>query len=535
MQSFYVPAGEAPSSATGELATLESNALSNLASMNGTSFSAGAPQTLSFTTPTGCASTIWSYLEQQLGPSGPSSGPWSSYLLLSEEVPALEQTGSWANFVTMGYEFSPSAVPSTCENWTTGATVQIFSLGSQTIASVILDGAAPATAMMALPTNTQNSTGQPIPSTLIFAPDVSIGGGDVGATDLTGVTTIQLPNMQYAVCAVSPGYNEYESLPNTFTVPAPGGPALAPMDLSLNATGTTPPSSFDLDLPFGGTGGGTVSWTPDDTGSCGQYCFVFPAGTALALTESPYAGSVFTGWSGACSGTGACTVTMNSNQSLGATFNLTPGGGGGGQYTLTVSVTGTGSGSVTSTPAGISCPGTCSASFASGAGVTLTSTPASGSAFAGWSGTCSGTGACSVTMNSNQSVTAMFNLGLQIGVNGGNVLYGAASVSCTNSGGFFDNCTGSVSLSIPVGIMNGELAVAMDQASFAGGTSYASGAVPGTVSISLSWGIIQGSCVAGTTNTDIQVYDGFVNSSSTYVEIGSSVSVPLVISCGSGT
>jgi len=40
--------------------------------------------------------------------------------------------------------------------------------------------------------------------------------------------------------------------------------------------------------------------------------------------------------------------------------------------------------------------------------VNLTATPASGSAFAGWSGACSGTGACSVTMNAATSVSAMF-------------------------------------------------------------------------------------------------------------------------------
>jgi len=118
---------------------------------------------------------------------------------------------------------------------------------------------------------------------------------------------------------------------------------------------------------------------------------------------------------------------------------------------------------------------------------------------------------------------------------GANVTYVEAIVSCTNSGGFFDNCAGNVSLNIGIGIENGELAVAMDQASFTGGISYSPGAVPGTVNVSLSGGIVQGSCVTGTTYTDIQVYDGFVNSSSTYTQIGSSSSVPLAISCGPGT
>src|SRR5439155_65795 len=53
---------------------------------------------------------------------------------------------------------------------------------------------------------------------------------------------------------------------------------------------------------------------------------------------------------------------------------------------LTVSKTGTGSGTVTSSPAGISCGTTCSASFTSGTMVTLTAAPAAGSTFTGWSG-----------------------------------------------------------------------------------------------------------------------------------------------------
>ena len=77
-------------------------------------------------------------------------------------------------------------------------------------------------------------------------------------------------------------------------------------------------------------------------------------------------------------------------------------------YKLTVTKSGTGSGSVTSTPAGIDCGSTCEANFDDGASVTLTATAASGSTFTGWSGPCTGTGTCSVTMNEARSVTASF-------------------------------------------------------------------------------------------------------------------------------
>ena len=64
---------------------------------------------------------------------------------------------------------------------------------------------------------------------------------------------------------------------------------------------------------------------------------------------------------------------------------------------------------MSSSPAGISCGASCSAAFAGGTSVTLTATPASGSTFASWSGACSGTGTCSVTLDVDRSVTATFN------------------------------------------------------------------------------------------------------------------------------
>jgi len=76
---------------------------------------------------------------------------------------------------------------------------------------------------------------------------------------------------------------------------------------------------------------------------------------------------------------------------------------------LTYNKTGTGNGTATSLPAGINCTSNCSASFPVGTSVTLTAQPASGSTFAGWSGACSGTGSCTITMDTNKTVTATFN------------------------------------------------------------------------------------------------------------------------------
>lgn len=76
-------------------------------------------------------------------------------------------------------------------------------------------------------------------------------------------------------------------------------------------------------------------------------------------------------------------------------------------FDLTVSKTG--SGTVSSSPSGISCGATCSATYAAGTSVTLTAAPASGYSFSGWSGACSGTGVCSVSMSQARSVAANFS------------------------------------------------------------------------------------------------------------------------------
>jgi len=81
------------------------------------------------------------------------------------------------------------------------------------------------------------------------------------------------------------------------------------------------------------------------------------------------------------------------------------------QQELTVSTVG--QGTITSEPSGIDCGAQaiqCSEAFENGSKVTLTAEPVSGYTFTGWSGGgCSGTGTCTVTMNSNEAVTAIFN------------------------------------------------------------------------------------------------------------------------------
>lgn len=74
-----------------------------------------------------------------------------------------------------------------------------------------------------------------------------------------------------------------------------------------------------------------------------------------------------------------------------------------------LSVVKAGSGTVRSSPAGIDCGATCSASFERNSRVTLTALPSAGYTFSGWSGDCSGgTSTCTLVMDTGKSASATF-------------------------------------------------------------------------------------------------------------------------------
>ena len=160
-------------------------------------------------------------------------------------------------------------------------------------------------------------------------------------------------------------------------------------DTACTATFTTAPVNYTLTVTKTGTGSGTV-------GGGGTYV----AGTTVTPTATAASGSTFGGWSPSSCGS---SFSLNADTTCTATFTAAPVSTV--QYALTVKTTG--SGTLKSSPAGIDCSG-CSANYASGTKVTLTPVPGSGFAFTGWSGACSGAGACSVTMSSDLTVTANF-------------------------------------------------------------------------------------------------------------------------------
>lgn len=128
----------------------------------------------------------------------------------------------------------------------------------------------------------------------------------------------------------------------------------------------------------------------------------------------------------------------------------------GAYYKLTVNNNDTASGTVTSNAGGITCGDSCSYIYPSGTTVTLTARPYTGAVFGGWGGACSGTGACTVNLDSEKSITASFHTAANpingsCGSDNGKTLVSPPTNLCaagtagsvTGSGPWYWSCAGS--------------------------------------------------------------------------------------------
>jgi hypothetical protein len=148
-------------------------------------------------------------------------------------------------------------------------------------------------------------------------------------------------------------------------------------------------------------GPGYVTSTPAGI-DCGNDCTEsYPWGTSVELHATSRSGSVFRGWSGACTGTGTCTVAMDEVRNVTATFspigvvflevrntlpNAFPSYGASlvtGPNSFTCQQIGTGS-------------RRCFLTAPAGQPVTLTAIPAPGDSFESWSGPCGQATSCTV-------------------------------------------------------------------------------------------------------------------------------------------
>lgn len=159
---------------------------------------------------------------------------------------------------------------------------------------------------------------------------------------------------------------------------------------------SVPTTFYTLTVNKSPAGGGTI--TSSSAGiDCGNTCSTASAnlasGTSIILTAIPITGCTFTGWTGACTGNGTCTLSMNSNKIVGAGFNCPR------TYTLTIYTAG--SGTVTKTPD--------QTTYIDGQIVTLTANAGTKYNFSNWSFDLSGSAnPTTITINNNKSVMATF-------------------------------------------------------------------------------------------------------------------------------
>jgi hypothetical protein len=216
-----------------------------------------------------------------------------------------------------------------------------------------------------------------------------------------------------------------------------------------------------LTVAFGGTGAGSVTVSPSGAApSCTSPASCtnsYPSGTLVVLTaaaSSSPPGSVFTGWTGCPSASGAtCTIaSLTAALTVTAGFALNP--------TLTVSISGGGSGTVTSTPGAIDCGAggsACTGVFAFAQPLTLQAAPQTGSQIGSWtvgagasivSGCATGNASCVITPAAAAvSILVAFSLQLeQITVNvsgsGGTISSSPGPISGCGTGGA-GVCTGN--------------------------------------------------------------------------------------------
>ena len=121
----------------------------------------------------------------------------------------------------------------------------------------------------------------------------------------------------------------------------------------------------------------------------------FDDGTEVVITASPNEGYRFTGWEGNSSTSESLTITLNSNQTYQAIFELIP------IYTLTVT---TGEGGTVSTEGG---------EFEEGTELELTATPNEGYRFDGWEGIESNESTITLSVTSDTELSPIFNLMIQ--------------------------------------------------------------------------------------------------------------------------
>lgn len=162
------------------------------------------------------------------------------------------------------------------------------------------------------------------PSGLTFVSATATAGSCVQSQGVVSCTIGALGSAFESSINIVATPNALGTVSNTMSISG-NQPDLVSTNNSATQTLTIVPV-FTLTVTDAGKGSGTVTAGVGAI-NCGSTCMgTYPGGTSVSLSATPSASSVFSAWSGACTGTdpNTCTIVMNSAQSVTATFNLAP-------------------------------------------------------------------------------------------------------------------------------------------------------------------------------------------------------------------
>ena len=153
---------------------------------------------------------------------------------------------------------------------------------------------------------------------------------------------------------------------------------------------TTPPPQVQQPTPEPEVAQFTLTVTAGEGGTVSTEGGTYDEGTEITVTATPEEGYEFVGWEGSSSTDNNLTLTVNSNESLNAVFELIP------LYTLTVLSS---EGGTVSTAGG---------EYTEGTEIEIIATPIEGFSFTGWEGIEDTSSTVTVSVSSNVTVTAIF-------------------------------------------------------------------------------------------------------------------------------
>ena len=347
----------------------------------------------------GIGSTIPGIYTSATGPTSANAGSDITYVVTYKNGGTATALASQLNVVIpTNTTYKSTNLPSACSGVAVGAT------GTLTCSLGALAAGASGSFTVTVNINSATAAGS-----IITNGNYSIQA--TGVTALLGpkVLTTVTSGVTYADIAVTKtdgvaavGFGQAVTYVVQATNAGPGAAG------SVTIADTMPAQLTGVTWTCAGSGGGTCS-AASGTGNLGG-TLSLPVGASATYTVQ----------ANVIAGTGTGTVTNTATATLGGgvvdpdtsnnaavdTDSI------GVLRTLSVSKTNGNGGSVITVPASISCGTSCTSatgSFVNGTAVVLTASPVSGASFTSWGGACTGTSpTCTVTMNSDLSVTAAF-------------------------------------------------------------------------------------------------------------------------------